>query len=161
MGKQLLKSIIGACTAVFLVILLTTCTTSRAEEPYSITFGGVSHHLVSEDTTTWFHNAVILQKGDLLAGYTKNSYGQDSFVAAYKVWEERKPSTLTELSLGVVRGYDKCYGRYSDEQRSEGKSKVWGCFLPLVTITYLIDSPVQPQLSLWGDALVLTGKYTF
>ena len=117
--------------------------------------------MMSEDTTTWFHNAVILQKGKFQGGYVKNSYGQDSFVAAYQVWKEVKPTVTSELSLGIVKGYDKCYGRHTDEEREAGKSKVWGCFLPLFTMTIETGTEIKPQISLWGDALVLTGKYTF
>ena len=157
--KQLIKGVFGALIAILIVVALSS--RAQAEEPLVVNLGGVSYHMMSKDTTTWFHRAVVFQKGDYIGGYLRNSYGQDSWVAAYRVWDQHSKNLHTEFSLGAVRGYDSCYGTFSDEEKASGKSKVAACFLPLLTVTIKTDTVIQPQVSLWGDAVVLTGKYTF
>lgn len=159
--KGMVQGFVLVAMALIVIAGFVSCEKTAAAEPLSVNFGGVSYHMVSEDTTEWFHRAVVFQRGDYIGGYLRNSYGQDSFVAAYKVWDQHGKNLHTSLALGAVRGYDKCYGKFSEEERAAGKSKVKACFLPLLTVTIKTDTAIQPQINLWGDALVLTGKYTF
>jgi hypothetical protein len=124
----------------------------------SIQFGGISHHFISDDTTNNFHRAIIVNHEDYLVGYLRNSYGQDSFVAAYNIYGETKKNYSTDVYLGAVRGYDKCYGAFEE---GENKSKVIACPLLVINVTINTETMVKPVLSIWGDALVLTGKIDF
>ena len=141
---------------VFILSLYAIVSSAKAET--SIQFGGISHHFISDDTTNNFHRAVIISHEDYLAGYLRNSYDQDSFVVAYNIYKETKKNYSTDVYLGAVRGYDKCYGAFEE---GENKNKVTACPLLVINVTINTDTVVKPVLSLWGDALVLTGKIDF
>lgn len=161
--RQFIKVLSAVIAPAALVAIVVSCNPELAhsEEPLTVNLGGVSHHTVSEDTNTWFHRAAVFQRGNWIGGYLRNSYGEDSFVAGYRVYHERKGAVTTEVLLSAVRGYDKCYGKFTQKERSLGKKKVNACFLPLITATIHTGTVIEPQISLWGDALVLTGKYSF
>lgn len=125
-------------------------------EPTNLWFGGVSYHTVSKDTDTWFHRAIILQKGDYIGGYLKNSYGQDSFVLGYEVFEKTIGKSHLEIHMTAIRGYDKCFG-----ENKKSNHKVLACALPIFTFSMNTDTTIKPQVTLWGDAVVFTGKYPF
>ena len=146
---------------ILLAVLLMLSKYLCAEEPVEVIFGGLSYHTYSKDTTTWFHRALFVQKGDYLGGYARNSYGNDSFFAGYRLWNLTNSYITTEVTIGAVRGYDKCYGSFSDVERESGKNKVEACPLLLISVTAETGTDIKPQVSLWGDALVLTAKYTF
>lgn len=125
----------------------------------SLYLGGVSHHFISDDTTESFHRAVLYEKGDFLGGYVYNSYGEDSFVGAYNIYNEVNKGHSVDVFLGAVRGYDKCYGKF--EKGEKEKSKVLACPILVINATIHTDTYIKPVLSLWGDALVLTGRIDF
>lgn len=138
---------------IFLYLFLSV--TVRAD---SIIFGGLSTHLVNKETNTWFHRTLLYQKDALTIGYLKNSYGQDSWLVAGEIYSYNIDTIEAKLHLGIVRGYDRCYGKF--EEGRVGKKAI-ACGLPILSITLLTESKIQPQLSLWGDAVVWTGKYNF
>lgn len=144
------------CVFTFVLIMFTFTNSTKAEN--SLVFGGVSHHFISDDTNNSFHRALVLNYEDYLIGYLRNSYNQDSFVAAYRVYKDVKKDHTTEIYLGAVRGYDKCYGKF---ERESSDKKIIACPLITINVTIETDTKVKPMLSLWGDALVLTGKYNF
>lgn len=144
---------------VIFIALLFTVTAEASEKDGKILFGGVSHHFISEETTNNFHRAFIVGYKDYLVGYVRNSYDQDSFVGAYKIYEEIKQDYDFDVYLGAVKGYDKCYGAFENDE--QGKDKVLACPLVVVNVTIKTDTYVRPIISLWGDAIVLTGRIDF
>ena len=124
----------------------------------SIQFGGISTHLISKDTNTWFHNAIIIGKGKYAMGYLKNSYGNDSFMVTIKTYEKNFNKVLVDVYVGAVRGYDRCYGKFDDDYNN---SKVFACPLVVINATLKTNTVIEPVISLWGDAVVLTGRYKF
>lgn len=154
-----MKSLKSWLLFITLCILTYTLVIYSATAETSVNLGGVSTHLISRDTTTSFHRAVVVNHNDYLAGYLKNSYGNDSFVAGYRVFDHYADSLQTDIHLGVVRGYDKCYGKFSDKEG--GKSKIIACPLVIISTTIDTGTRIKPTISLWGDALVLTAKYNF
>ena len=125
----------------------------------SLVFGGVSHHFISKDTTNNFHRAFIINHNNYLVGYVRNSYDQDSFVAAYRIYNENRENYTTDVYFGAVKGYDKCYGKFSEKEN--GDSKVLACGLLVINVTIKTNTYIKPMFSLWGDALVFTGKIDF
>ena len=156
---EVLRAVTWLVVMVSIVFAFTT--PAKAHEPVSVTFGGISYHMLSENTTTWFHSAAIMEYGNYMGGYLRNSYGQDSWVVGYRVWENHQRKFSGKLYFGAVKGYDTCYAPFSEKERKSGKEKVAACFLPVYTMTFKTDTVIKPQLSIWGDAIVLTGNYTF
>lgn len=146
-------------TYMILLLLSLWVLTPNDVKADSVQFGGFSYHIVSEDTNTNFHRALIYEADGLTFGYLKNSHGNDSFMGAYRIWDERDKGTTTEIYLGAVRGYEKCYGDFNKGDTK--KDKVIACPLLLINVTIETGTKVKPVISLWGDALVLSGRYNF
>lgn len=125
----------------------------------SLVFGGVSHHFITKDSTNNFHRVFLIKHNDFLFGYVRNSYDQDSFVGAYNIFEAITKNVNFDIYFGAVRGYDKCYGTFQESEKN--KSKVLACGLFIFNATIKTDTYVKPMVSLWGDALVFTGKIDF
>lgn len=125
----------------------------------SLIFGGLSHHFITKDHTNYFHRAFLIDHNDFLFGYVRNSYDQDSFVAAYKIFKESPKDYDFDVYIGAVRGYDKCYGVFEEDEKN--KRKTFACGLLVFNATIKTNSYIKPVISLWGDALVLTGKIDF
>ena len=155
-GNKVLDRLYVTILAILIIGLLVKCQSVRAD---SVILGGVSYHFVSEDTTNSFHRAVIYNKGDYSVGYLRNSHDNDSFMGAYRVWGEVGKGITTDIYAGVVRGYERCYG---DFKRGDTKrEKVIACPLVLINATINTGTKVEPVISLWGDAIVLSGKVNF
>ena len=153
---------IDQVVTVLALIIIFILTIGYLSEPVkadtSIQFGGISAHLISKDTNTWFHNAFIINHNEYSIGYLKNSYGEDSFMATYRVYKHTAKDLVTEVTIGAVKGYDKCYGAFKDNTK---KDKVFACPLVVINVTLKTNTVIEPVISLWGDAVVLTGRYKF
>jgi hypothetical protein len=125
----------------------------------SLVFGGISHHFISEKPTNNFHRVFLIDHNDFLFGYVRNSYDQDSFVVTYNIFKENSQNYEFDVYLGAVRGYDRCYGTFQENENN--KSKVIACGLVVFNVTIKTETYVKPMFSLWGDALVFTGKIDF
>lgn len=145
----------GTTKKIILTLLLTLSLPSNAG---SISFGGLSHHFFSKIINN-FHRAVIYERSNYVVGYIKNSHDKDSYILSYKVWDYYLEGVTLEGYFGVIRGYYRCYrGRHSYDTNSK---KVFACPLGVLSATIETETAVKPQISLWGDAIVLTGKITF
>ena len=127
----------------------------------SITFGGVSHHFITEDYENSMHNTLAITYNKVMVGYFKNSYDNDSFIAGYAFNVKDEKYFTMDLIVAAVRGYDKCYGKFTDEENRQGKSKIEVCPMLAPTFIFKVDYPVKPQLTLFGDALTLSANYKF
>ena len=155
--KPVLRLMRAAAITVLLGMILISIT--KEVKADSVLLGGVSHHLYSDDVDNNWHRAVIYQRGDFAFGYLKNSHSNDSFMATYKVWEDIDKDITTDINLGAVRGYERCYGDFKPDDTK--RNKVIACPLVLINVTIRTDTMIKPVLSLWGDAVVLTGKVDF
>lgn len=132
-----------------------------AEEKSSLLLGGVSHHFKTTDYTNSIHNTLGgIYKDKWLLTYFENSYGEHSVAAGY-AFQDRFPAINIQLYVGVIHGYDRCFGKFSEKDIRENKSKAIACPMLAPAISINTGYNWEPQFTLFGDALVLSARYNF
>lgn len=126
----------------------------------SIKFGGPSIHTTSSNYTNSFHRTAIISHNDYFAGYFKNSYGVDSFVAGKSFVEHQKDIDLV-LHAGAVWGYKKSTSCYKVQDLEAVNDKKILC--PLIAPEIILHQlPLKPSIAWFGfDALVFNLNYVF
>lgn len=144
---------------IILIGIFLAGTLAEAEERPTLILGGVSHHFFTEDYTNSSHNVLAIEYRNVIAGYMKNSYDNDSFVLAYSGKLYSGELVNIGLYLGAVRGYDKCFGKFTPEEEGDDKAEACPFIAPQININTGYN--LKPQLTLFGDALVLSARYEF
>lgn len=114
--------------------------------------GAWSHHVGTNQDYNETHNLAALEHNQIIAGYFKNSYGDDSFMAAYRFKEPVTPHIELSLLAGASYGYR---GDCMTQDGSEPKS-VCPLVAPVVTYT---EYRVEPSIMLMGSAVVLSVRW--
>lgn len=117
-------------------------------EPLSLHAGGYSYHVATghkHDYNDW-HRLAAVEYGSYMAGYFRNSYDRDSFVAGYG-WSKQWGHWRGSAHVGAVYGYRSCYGDEGD------KARICPVAFPSL---YWTRYDVQPGVILFGEALALT-----
>lgn len=119
---------------------------AHAADTYLYT-GAWSRHLVDGDYNE-VHQAYGIQSGPYSASYFVNSYGREGAFAGYTFRKQRGDVELG-LLVGGVYAYRGCY-------RDSGSKTLCPLVVPSVTYTRF---RVQPQVALWGPAVVLAVRW--
>jgi len=114
--------------------------------------GAWSHHVATNEDYNETHNLAALEHDQLMAGYFKNSYGDDSFMAAYRFKEPVTPHIELSLLAGASYWYR---GDCLTQDASEPKSV---CPLVAPAVTYT-EHRVEPSVMVMGNALVLSVRF--
>lgn len=157
--NKLTNTLLAVLVVILTIALVAYPSKSRAEA-YTI-LGGLSHHFITEDYDNSNHNVVAFSYEKILAGYFKNSYNNDSFILGYEFEIDNEQYFDVILYVAAVRGYDKCYGKFTQEERQAGKSKVEVCGMIAPAFVFKVPYEVKPQLTLFGDAATLSARYDF
>tara|TARA_Y100001973_G_scaffold105035_1_gene176718 strand:- start:1682 stop:2119 length:438 start_codon:yes stop_codon:yes gene_type:complete len=120
--------------------------TYNAKAETAVVLGGWSEHLITDEDYNESHDAVLLEHDQYMVGRFNNSYGRESYVAAYG-WTKQWGNWRGSVHAGVIKGYSKCFGDDGDSGR------VCPMVYPAVTYT---KYRVQPQVGLLGEAVVFT-----
>lgn len=108
--------------------------------------GAWSEHF-SSDQFEETHNLAALEYRSYMAGYFRNSYGEDSVFAA-KRWSWDYGNWQVGVAVGAVYGYRSCIKGWDDQSR-----RVCPMVAPSLVYT---EYAVQPSLLVMGKALVFT-----
>ena len=114
----------------------------------SLTLGGLSTHLASDNTTNNFHRVVKYERNKWSATYARNSFDQDIWMISKRV--KSHSSNNLSFNIGLVYGYSQCYGPPIKNKR---------VFCPMIAPEYQWGGPVTPSIMLFGDAVVLLVKF--
>ena len=149
-----MKKLIAGLVPVFL------CLSFIAQAETSLKFGGLSFHTTSSDYTNSFHRTFVISHNDVFAGYFKNSYNDDSFVAGYS-FVDRMDMIDVALHTGLVYGYRSstdCYKMPTKPRLSDHKI-VCPMLAPEFTINTL---EWRPSVAWYGfDAVAFNLNYLF
>lgn len=126
------------------LILILAVWSGNAKAEAAILLGGWSDHPISEAEYNEDHKATLIEYGSYMAGRFHNSYGRNTWAAAYgfsKQWGDWRGS----VHVGAMYGYRSCYGDDGDSATI--------CPMAYPALTYTAY-PVQPQVGLLGEAVV-------
>lgn len=144
-----MKWLIGEILVCIVLVLVVTSAPVQADEVY---LGGWSKHFLSEDITNETHNLVAYRSDHgYMAGYFKNSYGDDTVFAAVSKELWSRGHWEANLHYGVMVGYDECVMTGRDDAL---------CPMILPELSYT-KYRVKPTLALMGDALAFTVRVGF
>lgn len=132
------------------VVVFSSCNYNPAFAETSLLLGAWSHHFDAEAENE-SHNLVGITYNKCMLAYYKNSYENDTIAAAFNFESERSYNVSALAYLGLVRGYEECYG---DNPRSD--KKVFACPYVMVGVKYHTDLGINPQFMLSGTVAVLT-----
>jgi len=143
MNKGLLLYI-ALCTA--FVLSVAWCVPSRAET--YLHAGAWSHHVGSDYDYNETHNLAALEHNNVMAGYFKNSIGDDSAMAAYRFESQWADHVEASVLVGASYGYRDCFRIVL-----EGSKQVCPLVVPAVTYT---AHRVQPSVMVMGNAVAFS-----
>lgn len=143
----------AALVAVFL------CLSFKSAAETSITFGGIGFHSGDHEYPNNFHRTTIVTHKKYFAGYFKNSFNDDTFVAGYTAVDEMDMMDAS-LRLGMSYGYRKSGGCYKIQRkpRSSDPKRYCPVIAPEFTFKRL---PLMPTIVLFGKSVTLNFKWTF
>ena len=119
---------------------------------FNLHLGGASHHLDHNEDFDYneSHNLVLIERESYVGGYFKNSYGNDSLLAA-----KRYDWTYKRINYGFMAGI--VYG-YEDYQTPLTWNKLTPALIPYIQYDY---EGIKPTVSLMGTAVVLSVEFDF
>jgi len=127
-----------------------------AEEiKYTFLYGYASHHWLTMDHTNSTHHLTALRVDNVIFGRFNNSYDHETTFIGY--YGEKYLDLDFDLlySVGLMRGYTKCYG---DSPNSSTK------VCPMVAVGFVykgFGDTLQPTLLQLGDASVIGFNVNF
>jgi hypothetical protein len=139
-------------TKLFSLILATLLAFSApAMAETAIHAGGYSYHVATghkNDYNDW-HRLAAFEHGSVMAGYFRNSYDRDTFLAAYG-WSHQWGNFRGAVHVGASYGYRSCYG-------DEGNTgRVCPVAFPSL---YYTRYAVQPGVVVFGEAVAVTVRW--
>jgi len=108
--------------------------------------GAWSKHF-SDDAYNESHSLLAVEYRSYMAGYFKNSYGEDSVFAA-KRWSWSRGNWEAGIAVGAVYGYRHCFKGWADRSRRV-------CPLVSPSLTYT-KYAIQPSVLFMGNAVALS-----
>lgn len=108
--------------------------------------GGLSKHLTTKNVKNEFHRTFWVQSNNLSAAYSRNSWDQDIFILG-GYYESKFDKFGVKIHVGGVYGYSTCFGR-----PIRGRRVLCPIIAPEIEFNQL---PLEPSITLFGDALVL------
>jgi len=136
------------CWALAALVLILALWSANTKAEIALRLGGYSYHVAAGhkvDYNDW-HRLAAVEHGSYMAGYFKNSYDRDSFVAGYG-WSQQWKNWRGSVHVGAVYGYLSCYG-------DDGNS---GRICPVAFPSlYYTRYRVQPGVIVFGEAVALT-----
>lgn len=112
--------------------------------------GAWSDHPFSDHEYNEEHNLAAIEYKSVVAGYFRNSYGEDSFVTGCRfkrAWGDLEASLL----VGATFGYRHCIKGMADRDR-----RVCPVAVPMVAYT---KYRVQPGVMILGNAVAVTVRF--
>ena len=135
---------------IILFIFVASCNYQPAFADTNLLLGAWSHHF-DKEAENESHDLVAITHSYYMLGYYKNSYDNDSIIAAFNLESEPSSNFSVFSYLGLVRGYETCYG---DRARSD--TKVLACPYAVVGVKYHTGLGINPQFMLSGTVTVVT-----
>lgn len=127
------------------IILILSCGQALASGTYLHT-GAWSKHF-SDDAYNESHSLLAVEYRSYMAGYFRNSYGEDSVFAA-KRWSWSHGNWEAGIAVGAVYGYRHCFKGWADRSRRV-------CPLVSPSLTYT-KYAIQPSVLVMGNAAALS-----
>lgn len=138
------------------LILIVAVWSSHAGAEARLYLGALSKHFGSEDYNET-HNLVMVEHNGLIAGYTDNSYDDDTFLLGGKFRVERAdfiPHVESSVLVAATYGYRSCSKGWSDS----GKDV---CGMVAAQFDYTKWERYHPSLVVTPVFVGLTGAVVF
>ena len=134
------------CWAFAVYILVAFVWSQNAKAETNVFVGAWSKHIGSGDYNER-HDLVAVEHNNVVAGYFRNSYNEDSFALAYDIDYSYGPLRAGVMA-GAVYGYRHCLKGWADSDRKT---------CPMIAPYASFDmGPVSPTVLLLGNALAVT-----
>ncbi len=139
----------GAWLLMAFVIAVAVAYAQNAKAETYLYAGAWSDHPFSDEDYNESHRLAAIEYSSVVAGYFRNSYGEDSFITGYRFkrsvghWEG-------SLLVGATWGYRHCFKGYADRDK-----RFCPVAVPMVAYT---KYRLQPGVMILGNAVAVTAR---